>query len=151
VATLNSGDRRHERGSGVVAPLDLPSWPDKDLGHRRWLGGGQGGWPRLVRIRVRLRRLSLDERLARGADPCSSPELARRAQELCQLKLRCQLGADIERAVCAAGTPAPWLTAAAPLNSASISHCRPSLLGSPRTSAALVRSMPAASRSRGYC
>jgi hypothetical protein len=84
-------------------------------------------WPASVRFRARLRRFSLDEQLARGADPCSKPTLAQRARELCQPKLRRKLAENIERVVEDANLPSYWLIA--PLNRRGITECRPLLLG----------------------
>jgi hypothetical protein len=129
VATLDSGDAARRAAPDWEATRDVPRWLDRDSRGHSWPGGPGLGWPLSVRIRVRLRRFSLDQQLARGADPCSSLEVARRAEELCQPKLRRGLSADIERAVDAASVPPPrWLTAAIPMSRRSIKHCRPLLL-----------------------
>jgi hypothetical protein len=128
VATLDSGDAARRAARDLAAARAGHSWLDWDSGLPSWPGGPGPGWPLSVRVRVRVRRFSLDRQLARGADPCSL-ELARRAEELCRPKLRCALGADIERAVDAASVPPPrWLTAAIPLSRQSIKACRSLLL-----------------------
>jgi hypothetical protein len=119
-------------GHGAVPDPDTPdlrAWLGRGSEHDRRLVGLRFEWPLAVRARVWLRRFSLDQRLASGADPRSSPELARRAQELCQLRLRRQLSADIERTIEAASIPDRWLTAAIPISRRSITECRPLLLG----------------------
>jgi hypothetical protein len=129
VATPDSRDSA--RGAAAPDPragADVLAWLDRDSRGHRWSGGPGPRWPLWVRARVRLHRFSLDERLARGADPCSSLELARRAAELCQPKLRRELSADLERAVDAASIPARWPTAAVPVSPRAIAECRPLLL-----------------------
>lgn len=111
------------------APVVLPPWLKQGSWKGRRPGEPRIGWPLSVRVRVRLQRFSLDRQLARGADPRSSSALARRAHELCQLKLRRGLATDIERAIEAANVPARQLTAAVPVDRRAISECRHLLLG----------------------
>jgi hypothetical protein len=81
----------------------------------------------MVRVRVRIRRFSLDGQLAGGADPCSSFALACRAQQLCQPTVRGELAREVEWVVEEACRPGYWRIA--PLNRRSITECRPLLLG----------------------
>ena len=115
--------RRAPRNPGSSA--DVSPWDDASCRVSRTPRVGSS---LLVRARVRMRRFSLDQQLARGADPRLDAELARRAKELCQPKLRRRLSEDIERAVEEASVPARLLTAAIPLNRRSVESCRPSLL-----------------------
>jgi hypothetical protein len=128
VATPDSRDSARGTVPDPGASADLLAWLDRDSRGHSWSGGPGLRWPLSVRTRVRLRRFSLDEQLARGADPSSSLELARRAAELCQPKLRRELSAEIERAVDAASIPARWPTAAVPVSSRSVTQSRPLLL-----------------------
>jgi hypothetical protein len=68
----------------------------------------------LLRTRVRLRRLSLDLRLAEGEDPAESRALALRAGQLVSTDYRDELAAQVEAIVDAAEHP-PRLSAAVPL------------------------------------
>ena len=111
------------------APLDVPPWDDQDWPKARWPCRRGDRWPLFVLARVRLRRFRLDEQLGGGADPCSSAELARRAKELCKVKLRRRLSSDIERVVDEARTGAHYLTGSVPLNRDSVRLCQDSLLG----------------------
>jgi len=129
VAKPDSGDAARGAVPDWGAPGDRPAWLEQGSWKDRWRGEPRIGWPLSVRVRVRLQRLSLDRQLARGADPCPSPALARRAHELCQLKLRRELATDIERAIEAANVPARQLTAAVPVDRRAISECRHLLLG----------------------
>ena len=126
VVEHNSGGAFRRPHLTQGGPLDVPSWADRGVRRR---GRSRRAWPVAVRLLVRLRRTSLDRELALGADPCTNPQLACRAGELCRPGLRRRLGADVERAVDAVGVPAPLLTASIPLDRYSISACEPSLLG----------------------
>jgi hypothetical protein len=66
--------------------------------------------------RVWLRKSSLDRRIAQGADPHDSPELARRARQLSSRRWRTGLAAGLRRMVEAAEEPRPVLTSQVPLN-----------------------------------
>ena len=66
--------------------------------------------------RVWLRKSSLDRRIAQGADPHESPELARRAQQLSSARCRTGLAAGLKRMVEAAEEPPAVLTSQVPLN-----------------------------------
>ncbi len=73
--------------------------------------------PTLIQpARVWLRRSSLDRRIALGADPHESPELARRAGQLRSPRFRAGLAAGLRRMVEAAEEPRPVLTSQVPLN-----------------------------------
>jgi hypothetical protein len=65
--------------------------------------------------RVWLRRGSLDRSLAAGADPATSPELARRARQLTCRRFRAGLAASIRNLVDAAEEPPRGLTSAIPV------------------------------------
>ncbi len=67
---------------------------------------------------VWLRKSSLDRRIALGADPHESPELARRAQQLSSPRSRAGLAAGLCRMVEAAEKPHPVMTSQVPLNRA---------------------------------
>ena len=126
MAELNSGGAFRRAHLAQGGPLDVPSWVDRS---DRRSGPSWRAWPVAVRVFVRLHRTSLDRELALGADPCTNPQLACRARELCRPGLRRQLGADVERALDAAGVPAPLLTGSIPLDRYSIRECETSLLG----------------------
>lgn len=73
--------------------------------------------PTLIQpARVWLRRSSLDRRIALGADPHESPELARRARQLSSARCRAGLAAGLRRMVEAAEEPRPVMTSQVPLN-----------------------------------
>jgi hypothetical protein len=74
-----------------------------------------------LRLRVRLNRLHLDDRLAQGADPASSPELRLRAAQL--LDDRAELAAAVERSIHDARRPAPAFSARAPVRRAELLDC----------------------------
>ncbi len=82
-----------------------------------------------VRGRVFLQRGSLVRRLAAGASPSDSPELARRAQQLCSPRHRRGLATSLERVLDAAEEPPRPYTAAVPLRRAAILRERAGLLG----------------------
>jgi hypothetical protein len=65
--------------------------------------------------RVRLRRWSLDDRLAGGEDAAASAELALRAEQLVSPKVRLELADELCRTVRAAEQPPRPLSAALPL------------------------------------
>ena len=65
---------------------------------------------------VWLRKSSLDRRIALGADPHESPELARRARQLSSPRCRAGLAAALRRMVEAAEEPRPVMTSQVPLN-----------------------------------
>jgi hypothetical protein len=94
-------------------------------GERRW-SRSPFDWRASVRLRVRVRRFSLDQQVARGADPRSNAALAERARELCRPELRRALAGELERVLEAAKLPGYWLVA--PLNRSAIAECRPLLL-----------------------
>ncbi|HXD64856.1 MAG TPA: hypothetical protein VNV17_09575 [Solirubrobacteraceae bacterium] len=74
---------------------------------RPWLQCPQALFePTLVtRLRARLRRLELDQALAEGADPSSSPLLAARAAQLVAPGARHRLATALERFVLTADAP----------------------------------------------
>ena len=81
-------------------------------------------------LRARLLRRQLNRRIARGADPCSSPELRRRAGELVSPGFRARMAAGLRRAITAAERP--WhggLSAQVPVQRAAILDERTELLG----------------------
>jgi hypothetical protein len=83
----------------------------------------------VIRGRVFLQRGSLTRRLAEGAGPFASPELARRAQQLCSARHRRVLATGIERVIDAAEEgPRPY-SSAVPLRRAAILEERAGLLG----------------------
>jgi hypothetical protein len=69
----------------------------------------------LLSARVRLRRWSLDDRLAEGEDAAASAELALRAEQLVSPKVRLELADELCRTVRAAEQPPRPLSAALPL------------------------------------
>jgi hypothetical protein len=124
---LSGGASRAPGDAGL--PPDFPSWDDKGWPAGLLVPRRRVRWPLFIRARVRLRRFALDKQLARGADPRSSAELARRAKELCEPKLRRRLSSDIERAIEDASAGPRYLTASIPLNRGSVRLCQDSLLG----------------------
>jgi hypothetical protein len=70
--------------------------------------------------RVWLRRGSLDRSLAAGADPQTSPELARRARQLSSPRFRAGLAASIRNLLDAAEEPRRAFTSAVPIQRSAI-------------------------------
>jgi hypothetical protein len=66
-------------------------------------------------FRVWLRRGALDRRLADGADPKTSPELARRARQLTSTRSRAALAASIRNLLEAAEKPRSGYSASIPV------------------------------------
>ena len=82
-----------------------------------------------LRGRVFLKRGSLVRRLAAGASPSDSPELARRAKQLCSPRHRRLLASGLERVIDEAqDRPRPY-SAAVPLRRRAILSNRHELLG----------------------
>ena len=73
-----------------------------------------------------MRRFYLDEQLAHGADPASSPELGLRAEQL--LRDRAKLAVAIERALDSARRPALHLSPRVPVRRASVLDCAGELI-----------------------
>ena len=81
-----------------------------------------------VRGRVFLKRGALARRLAAGVSPAESPELARRAQQLCSPRNRRVLARGLERIIDAAEErPQPY-SSAVPLRRAAILEAREGIL-----------------------
>jgi hypothetical protein len=81
-----------------------------------------------TRGRVFLRRGALALRLAAGASPSDSPELARRAEQLCSARNRRALARGLERVIDAAEErPHPY-SSAVPLRRSAILDARESML-----------------------
>jgi hypothetical protein len=78
--------------------------------------------------KVWLRRGALDRRLASGASPAETPELAARAEQVVSTRTRCGLATGLERVVAAADEPGGGLAAAAPLDRSQILASRVTLL-----------------------
>jgi hypothetical protein len=71
------------------------------------------GLARLVtEVRAALHPRSLDAVVARGAKPCESPALARRAARLTSRRSRRKLAASVDGVLAAAARPGPGLSAA---------------------------------------
>jgi hypothetical protein len=85
------------------------------------------GWG--LRGRVFLKRGSLVRRLAAGASPSDSPELARRAQQLSRHRHRRQLASGLERMIDAAEERPYPHSASVPLRREAILNARAPLLG----------------------
>ncbi len=66
--------------------------------------------------RVWLHKRSLDRRIAQGADPHESPELARRVRQLSSRRWRNGLAVGLRRMVEAAEEPRSGMTSQVPLN-----------------------------------
>jgi len=81
-----------------------------------------------LRLRVRLHGAELTRRLADGADPLASPELAMRARQLTAPREIRACVRGLERALREAATPSRALTAQAPLQRAEIRAAHPFLL-----------------------
>ena len=75
----------------------------------------------LLRLRVRIHRFGLDDRLAHGANPRSSRELTLRAQQLTSESNR--LADAIEGALESARRPAPLLSARVPVRREAALEC----------------------------
>jgi hypothetical protein len=84
--------------------------------------------PVALRSRVRLHRLALTRRLAEGADPLGSPELALRARQLTAPREVQGAVTGLERVLHEAAAPSRALTAQAPVQRAAIVAARPFLL-----------------------
>ena len=81
-----------------------------------------------VRGRVFLKRGALARRLAAGASPSDSPELARRAEQLCSARNRRALARGLERVIDAAEErPHPY-SSAVPLRRAAVLEAREGML-----------------------
>jgi hypothetical protein len=80
--------------------------------------------------RAWLLRRELDRRIARGADPASSPELSRRARQLVSPGFRARMAAGLRRTIAAAEQPWPSrLSARVPVQRSAILDERERLLG----------------------
>jgi hypothetical protein len=88
----------------------------------------QGRGPRFLGGRVWLHRRALDARLARGALPSSSPELAHRARQLLSPRCRRSFASGIQRIVEAADDPSGSFTAAVPVRGREILAARAELI-----------------------
>jgi hypothetical protein len=82
-----------------------------------------------VRSRVLLQRGALARRLAAGASPADSPELARRAEQLCSDRNRRVVARGLERVIEAAEEQPHPHSSAVPLRRAEILSERDALLG----------------------
>jgi hypothetical protein len=80
----------------------------------------------LTRLRVQLHRFRLEDELAHGADPHSSPDLALRADQL--LGSRERIAVAIERALDSARRPAPVFTARVPVRRDQALECSGEIL-----------------------
>jgi hypothetical protein len=81
----------------------------------------------LARLRVRVRRDSLDRRLAAGEDPRTDPDLALRAEELTEGDARRRIAMALYRLIDeASGVPAPF-SSKVPLARGAIIACTPLL------------------------
>jgi hypothetical protein len=80
-----------------------------------------------LRLRVLLQRRHLTQRLAEGADPSASPELALRARQLVARERRESL-AILERVLREAAAPPRGLSARAPVQREAVLAARPFLL-----------------------
>jgi hypothetical protein len=76
-----------------------------------------------IRLRTRLQRLGLDDRLARGDPPWASPELRWRAAQLTSDRERRGLANEIDRVLEAAAQPARLRGAAVPLDRSGVLAC----------------------------
>jgi hypothetical protein len=84
--------------------------------------------PLTLRLHVRLHRLALTRRLAEGADPLASHELALRARQLTAPRELRSCATGLERVLRDAAAPSRGLTAQAPLQREAILAARPFLL-----------------------
>lgn len=101
-----------------------------------------------LRLRVRLHRLELTERLAECADPLSSPELALRAHQLSSPREVRGCIKGVERALREAAAPSFAITAQAPLQRREILAARPFLVNLRRRLRETENPEPRASRAR---
>lgn len=81
----------------------------------------------VLRLRVVLRRRSLDRLLAAGGDPSWGTDLELRAQQLTRWRNRHALAESIERTIDEARRPPRW-SCAAPLDRAAVRAATPELL-----------------------
>jgi hypothetical protein len=81
-----------------------------------------------IGIGVWFRKASLDDRLARGADPSEDPKLARRARQLTSRRTRAGLAEGIHSLLDSAEEPDRSLSAAVPLQRREILEESPLLL-----------------------
>jgi hypothetical protein len=81
-----------------------------------------------TRVRVRLRRWSLDAALAAGADPCESPTLACRAAQLVSEGSREKVAASIDDVLAAAARPGLAFSAALDPDRKEVAIARPHLI-----------------------
>ena len=81
-----------------------------------------------IRARTALHRFDLDARLAAGADPAESFELAARADHLSSPRRRRAVARGLESVVAAVDRRRPGLSSSAPLNCDEITAARPLLL-----------------------
>lgn len=86
-------------------------------------GAHQAVW---LRLRVFVRRGTLDRLLAAGMDPAWDPELRLRAAQITTAQRRCALSASLQNAVRAAHRPPRW-TAAVPLARSAVREAAPEL------------------------
>jgi hypothetical protein len=84
--------------------------------------------PPVAAVRTRLRRGSLDRRLAAGANPDDSDDLRRRARQLSSSAHRRELAAAVLRLVEQAERPAPLVGAAVAIDRRSIVAARSDLI-----------------------
>jgi hypothetical protein len=80
----------------------------------------------VLRLRVQLHHLRLDDELAHGADPHSSPELALRADQL--MRGRERIAVAIERALDSARRPGPVFSARVPVRRDQALECSSEIL-----------------------
>jgi hypothetical protein len=81
-----------------------------------------------VQLTVLLRRGRLDRALAEGADPSSTPELARRAEQLTSARRRRVLADGLEQALRHADGQAPRLSSAPPVSRREVRAARAEIL-----------------------
>jgi hypothetical protein len=97
-------------------------YPDRYFAYGRIVNRASG--PSLaLRMRTRWQRERLDERIASGANPGASPELALRAQQLCSDNARNGLADALEDALQQAQAPVRPLTVSVPVRRAAVRGC----------------------------
>jgi hypothetical protein len=96
----------------------LPARPGRSRSRRGWL----------IRVRARLRRASLDDALARGADPCESPALAYRAARLTSERSRARTAARVTEILATARRPPRVFSAAVEPDREEVASAEPLLL-----------------------
>jgi len=118
---MASLQRQRRESVRALGSTDLPYLPARP-GRAR----SRHGW--LMRVRARLRRASLDDALARGANPCESPALAYRAARLTSERSRWRMAAWVTEILTTARRPPRVFAAAVEPDRREVASAEPLLL-----------------------